>query len=134
MTNQKMLDRAMFLIGNLEAGETTTAADSADLLAALNGMMAMWALEDKDLQYPPQDTLTDTFPLPLWTEEPIAYNLAMRAATLFSLPVPPDVAFIARSGEIFIAKTLINNKLLPLDMRHMPAGGGRWSIVTDSVR
>ena len=134
MTNQGMLDRAGVLIGAVESGDSLKTEESADLLSALNGMMAMWALEDKDLQYPPQDTLTDTFPLGLWTEEPVAYNLAVRAATLFDLPVPPDVAFIARSGESFIAKTLINNNLVQKDMSHMPYGGGRWNILTDSIR
>lgn len=132
MTLQQLLDRAGVLIGAVESGDSLTADESADLLSALNQMMSMWALEDKDLKWPPQDTLGDTYPLDLWTEEPVIYNLAVRAATLFDLAVPPDVAFIANSGESFIAKTLINNSLLPRDMSHMPAGGGRWNIITDS--
>jgi len=134
MTLQQILDRAGVLIGAVESGDSLTAEESADMLSALNGMHAMWAMEDKDLQWPPQDTLSDTYPLELWTEEPVIYNLAVRGATLLSLAVPPDVAFIASEGEKFIAKTLINNNLLPLDMRHMPAGGGRWNIITDSLR
>lgn len=134
MTLQQLLDRAGVLIGAVESGNSLTAAESSDLLSALNGMMTMWAQDDKDLQWPPQDTLTDTYPLPLWTEEPVVYNLAVRAATLFDLSVPPDVAFIANKGESFIAKTLINNNMIPLDMSHMPAGGGRWNIITDSWR
>jgi len=124
----------MFLIGAVESGEDATPEESADMLRALNQMLTMWAQEDKDLQWPPQDTLTDAYPLPQWTEQPIAYNLAVLGATLFNLAVPPDVAFIANSGESFIAKTLINNNLVPLDMSHMPAGGGRWNIITDSWR
>lgn len=134
MTLQQMINRAMVLIGALNSGGTPTADESADMLSALNGMMAMWAQDDKDLQYPPQDTLTDTYPLPSWTEEPVIYNLATRGATLFDVPVPPDVAFIANEGSKFIAKVLINNKMTPLDMSHMPAGGGRWNIVTDTIR
>jgi len=105
-----------------------------ELLRALNQMLTMWAQEDKDLQWPPQDTLSDTYPLPLWTEEAVTYNLAVRGATLFDLAAPPDVAFIASESQKFIAKTLINNNLVQKDMSHMPAGGGRWNILTDSIR
>jgi len=134
MTLQELFDKAGLLIGANDSGDSLTPEESADLLSALNSMMAMWAMDDKDLQWPPQDTLGDTYPLPQWTEEPVIYNLAVRAATLFDLSVPPDVAFIANEGAKFIAKTLINNKTIPLDMSHMPAGGGRWNIITDSWR
>ena len=134
MTIQEMINQAMILIGALESGQSPTSAESADMLRALNQMMTMWAENDMDLQYPPQDTLGDTYPLPLWTEEPVIYNLAVRGATLFDLPVPPDVAFIAQEGQSFVAKILINNKTTQKDMSHLPAGGGRWNIITDSVR
>lgn len=134
MILQELIDKSVLLFGGIDSGDSATTTESADMLSALNGMHAIWALDDKDLQWPPQDTLGDTYPLSLWTEEAVIYNLSVRGATLFNLPVPPDVAFIAREGEKFIAKTLINNKLLPRDMSHMPAGAGRWSIFTDSFR
>lgn len=133
MTNQELIERAMILIGALDSGGTPTSAELSDMLSALNQMMAMWAENDMNLQFPPQDTLGDTYPLQLWTEEPVAYNLAVRAATLFDLPVPPDVAFMANEGASFIAKKLINDALEPADLSHMPAGGGRWNIITDSI-
>jgi hypothetical protein len=133
MNLQQAINQAMFLIGAVDSGNDATATESADMLRALNQMLAMWKQEDKDLQWPPQDTLTDTYPLPMWTEQPVIYNLATLGATLFNLPVPPDVAFIASEGQKFIAKTLINNNLTQKDMSHMPAGGGRWNIVTDSL-
>ena len=134
MNIQTLINQSMYLIGGVDSGSDATATESADMLRSLNQMMTMWAEDDKDLQFPPQDTLTDTYPLPLWTEEAVVYNLAVRGAAIFDLPVPPDVAFMANKGEAFIAKTLINNKLLPIDMSHMPAGGGRWNIITDSIR
>lgn len=132
MTLQQLINQAMFLIGALDSGQDATATESADLLRVLNQMMAMWAQEDKDLKFPPQDTLSDTYPLPLWTEEPVAYNLAVRAGPLFDLPVPPNVAVLADEGQRFIAKTIINNKVTSKDMTHLPAGGGRWNILTDT--
>lgn len=134
MTLQADIDQACVLIGAVESGSSATTEESADMLVAWNQFMQMWKQDDKDLQWPPQDTLSDPYPLPLWTKEAVIYNLAIRGAILFDLPVPPDVAFIAREGKAFIEKTLINNKLLPADMSHMPAGGGRWNIFTDSVR
>lgn len=134
MTLQQLIDQAAFLIGAVDSGQSATAAESADMLRSLNQMMSMWKQEDKDLQWPPQDTLTDTYPLPLWTEEAVIYNLAVRAATVFDLAVPPDVAAIAGNGERFITKTLINNNLKEKDMSHLPSGGGRNSILTDSYR
>lgn len=134
MTLQQAIDQAAFLIGAIDSGNSATPEESADMLRSWNQMFAMWKQDDKDLQWPPQDTLSDTYPLPMWTEEATIYNLAVRASTIFDLPVPPDVAFIAREGQAFIAKTLINNGLLSKDMSHMPAGGGRWNIITDSIR
>ncbi len=132
MTIQQLIDQALFLIGAVESGNSATAAESADMIRSVNQMMTMWAMEDKDLKWPPQDTLTDTYPLELWTEEAVVYNLAVRGATLFNLSVPPDVAFIASEGQKFISKTLINNNTTPIDMSHMPYSGNRWNILTDS--
>lgn len=134
MTLQQLIDQAAFLIGAVESGQSVDTNETADMLRALNQMMTMWAEEDMDLKWPPQDTVGDTYPLPLWTQEAVAYNLAVRGATIFNLPVPADVAFLANEGKKFIAKTLINHGLLPLDMSHLPAGGGRWNILTDSVK
>ena len=130
MTIQELINKAMLHIGAVKSGSDATPTESADMLSALNSMMAMWAKEDKDLQFPPQDTLTDTYPLPMWTEEPVIYNLSIRGATLFDLPIPADVAMMASNGQSFIAKTLINAKLESKDMTHMPGGESR-SILTD---
>lgn len=134
MTLQADIDQACILIGAVDSGNSATTTETADMLTAWNQMMQMWKQDDKDLQWPPQDTVGDSYPLPLWTKEAVIYNLAVRGATLFNVPVPPDVAYIASEGKKFIEKTLINNKVLPLDMSHMPAGGGRSNILTDSIR
>lgn len=134
-TNQQTINNAMFHIGAVDSGNDATPEESADMLAALNKMMAMWAQQDKDLNFPPQDTLSDTLPAPLWAEEAIEYNLAIRGATLFSLPVTPDVAVMARESASFIAQQVINLNLKPADMSHMPYGeGNRWNILTDEFR
>lgn len=134
MTLQQLINQSMYLIGAVDSGSDATATESADMLQSLNQMMTMWTEEDKDLKWPPQDTLTDTYPLPMWTEQPVIYNLAVLGATLFNLPVPPSVAVMADQGQRFISKTLINADLQPLDMSHMPAGGGRWNILTDTIQ
>lgn len=135
MTNQQAIDQALFFVGVIQAGASGTATDSADALRLLNQMMAQWALDDKDLQFPPQDTLADTFPIPLWAEEGVVANLAIRSAAQHGKPVSNDLFALAKNGRDFIAKTLINTKLESKDMSHMPVGtGARWNILTDTLR
>ena len=135
MTNQQAIDKALFMVGILSAGDSANATDSADMLDQLNQMMASWAVDDKDLQFPPQDTLSDTFPVPAWAEEGVISNLAIRAAALFEVAVPQQTAMIAMDGLKLIAKTIINANMKPLDMWHMPRGiRSRFDIITGFTR
>ena len=122
MTNQDAIDQAMFYAGILSAGDSANATDSADMLTQLNQMMAAWSVDSKDLQFPPQDTLTDTFPVPAWAESGVIANLGIRACTLFEMTVTQQLAVLASEGYKLIAKTLINKGLEPRDMSHMPQG------------
>jgi len=131
MTNQDAIDQAMRYAGILAAGDSATATDSADMLTELNQMLAAWAVDDKDLQFPPQDTLSDTFPVQAWAEGAVISNLGTRACAAFELPVSQELAMLASNGRNIVAKVLIGANMRPLDMSHMPKGAGnRGNILT----
>lgn len=133
MTNQELIDKSLYELAVLDSGDSATANDSADMLDILNGMMAMWALSDKDLQWPPQDTLSDTAPLPRWAEQGVIANLAVEAAPTFQMKVTPELIRKADLGAAAIARILINEKLEGADMSHLPLGrNSRWNIETDT--
>ena len=124
MTNQEAIDQALYSLGILQEGQSANATMSATCLDLLNQMMTAWAVEDKDLQFPPQDTLGDTFPVPVWAESAVIDNLAISAASTLNGYISQALAIRASNGESLVVKTLINAGLQPADMSHMPVGNG----------
>jgi hypothetical protein len=134
MTNQQAVNQALMMIMELAAGEDATTTDSADVLRLLNQMMTAWAMDGKNLQFAPQDTLSDSFPVPVWAEEAVIANLAVRAAGLFNAVINPQVADMARNGALLVSKTLLNRDLLPANMDHISRGSaGIFNITTGVV-
>ena len=134
MTNQELIDKAGLEIEIIESGNSLDATDSADALDTMNQMISAWSVSDMDMQIPPQDTLGDTIPIPIWATEGIVSNLAIKLAVTFNALVTNDLATKAREGRNLIARVLINNKLVGADMTHLPLGQGRYrhNILTDS--
>ena len=134
MTNQQVVDRAGFELGIVEGGDSLNATDSADALRVLNQMMAEWAVLDKDFNWPPQDTLSDTAPIPIWAETGIISNLGVTMGPTFRAPVTQDLADKARKGKRTIGNTMVNLALEGADMSHLPLGEQwRYDIETNSV-
>jgi len=133
-TNQEIIDRALSDIGVIEAGDTANATDSADALVVLNNMMAEWKVSGKNLDYFPQDTLSDTIPIPDWSESAVRANLAIRCATTFRGSATQTLITEAIDGNNLVTRTLLNLNLEQADMRHLPQGEGRFgnNILTDS--
>ena len=131
-TNQEIIDSALQELGVIEAGDSANATDSATVLNTLNNMMESWEADDKDFNWFPQDTLSDTAPLPRWALEGVISNLAIMVAPNFRSPVTADLARKADKGERTILTRLINLKLEGSDMSHLGAGNARYNITTDS--
>lgn len=136
MTNQQLIDKALAEINVLTEGDSASAAQSSVMLTQLNQMMAMWSVNDMDLQFPPQDTLGDTAPIPSWAELGVIASLGILAAPTFAGGVVTNVLMDkARLGVGVIQKVLLLAKLKPVDLSYLPAGSGRYSnsnsILTD---
>ena len=133
MTNQELIDKAAFEIFLIEAGNSLGATDSAAALDVINEMFAAWAVTDMDMQIPPQDTLGDTIPVPIWAVKGVISNLAVDMAVPFQSVVTQGLATKAGEGQSLIARVLLNNRIEGLDMTHMPLGTGRYihNILTD---
>jgi len=134
MTNQQVIDDAFFDIKIIESGDSASATFSADGMKKLNQMMAAWKESDKDLQFFPQDTLGDTCPIPIWAEQAVIKNLAIKLAPAYSAPVTQLMVKEANDGESLVARTIINNQLEGSDLSTMPQGSGvnNNNILTDT--
>lgn len=106
-TAHNIVRRSLVLIGAIEAGETPSAGEMKDGVAALNEMLHGWALEGVDLVHA---TLAEGNTLLVEDAflEGIRYNLGVRMAPEYGdLVVPQDVVDRARQTfAAFQAKTL----------------------------
>ena len=133
VTNQQVIDRALYELGYIEYGAAADATDGADAMKDLNSMMAEWRESDRDINWFFQDTLSEVCPLPDWAERGVISNLAVSLGAVFNVAVSRELADKANRGLIAITRTLINLNQKPADMTHLPQGrdSGR-SILTDS--
>lgn len=134
LTNQQVINKALQELYVLESGQSPSSDESSDVLALLNQMMAEWAVSDKDLNFPPQDTLSDTCPIPTWAERGVIASLAIEAAPMFDAVISSALVAKYEDGVTTITRTLINHNLEKTDMSHLPQGQGygyRYNIETD---
>jgi len=132
-TNQQIIDRALIEASIIESGQSGNAQDSADSMTELNGMMFEWRESGRDINWFSQDTLSETCPIPDWSERGIVSNLAVSLCSVFRVPISRDLGDKARKGLEAITRTLFNLNLEQADMSHLPQGrdSGR-NILTDS--
>lgn len=131
-TNQNIIDRALYDLGMLDAGESANATDSADALNDLNVMMAANEQQDWNLNWFPQDDLTETCPIPRWAEKGVVGNLAIECGGTFNIIPTAQTVKKAQDGERIILNTCINAKLEGADMSHLAQGENiDYQIETD---
>jgi len=133
-TNTALITNALREPQIIADGQTASASELAIGLKELNNMMAMWAVDDKDIGYFPQDTGSDTCPIPIWSEQAVQSNLSINLCAVFKFPVSTETAKRAIEGANFIAKMVINSKLEGANMDTMPLGSNsvRKNILTDN--
>ncbi len=132
-TIQKTIDRAFGELGIVEGGDSVGSTDSAEAMSLLNQMMSQWKYSSKDFNWFPQDTLSETLPIPEWAEAAVVSNLAVFCGPDFRTPITQDLATKADKGDKMITRTLMNQNLSPADMTHLPQGTGTVrNILTDA--
>ena len=132
ITVQQIIDQALYNLGYLEKGEAADATDSADALRVLNQMMAEWEWAGKDLNWFAQDTLSDTMPIPAWSERAVMTSLALDCAGEFDVIATQALYTKFDEARQTLTNRLINTALNPSDMSHLSRGSGHYDIETDN--
>lgn len=93
-TARDTITRAMRLVNIVADGEAPDAAEAADGLVALNDMLHGWAKQGVDLGHIDLALTDDHKTHASWLEG-IRYNLAVRLAAEYTVPVAPQIAAMA---------------------------------------
>lgn len=120
ITNVQVITAALAELGLVPEGEAATGQQGLDGLRALNQMLAAWEVLDMDLQFPQQDTLSDVCPIPVWAEEGVISNLAVKLAPIMRAPISQSLAIKASTTHNDIATILMSQNARTADMTHMP--------------
>lgn len=95
---QTIINRALRLLGTLDANESPEAVDTQTAIEALNAMMIRWEADGISLGWSPVSAGSDTLPAPVEAEEAIAFNLAVKLRPEYGVTLAPDVVEFARQG------------------------------------
>lgn len=95
---QTIINRALRLLGMLDANESPEAVDTQTAIEALNAMMVRWEADGLSVGWSPVDAGSDTLPAPVEAEEAIAFNLAVKLRPEYGVTLAPDVVEYARQG------------------------------------
>jgi hypothetical protein len=109
-----IIDRAFRKIGVASSDEALSAKDQADGLAALNMMLAAWALAGVDIGHT-ELAATEEFPLDARFHEGSVYMLASRLGPDFTIPPSFDADDFFR--KIQAAYLVIDPVPMPLALR-----------------
>lgn len=140
MTNLQVIESALQKAGIIaqgkDEGESANIDQANDGLTHLNQMMAEWSAADinESIDFPPQDTLSATCPIPAWAELAVITNLAVGISEEMGVPLRPNLAAMAEKHKSKYLQVFINANTEGADMSRMPVGtgSGRWNIYTDS--
>lgn len=95
---QTIVNRALRLLGMLDANESPEAVDTQTAIEALNALMVRWEADGVSLGWSAVASGSDTLPAPPEAEMPIAYNLAVVLRPEYGVALAPDVIALARDG------------------------------------
>lgn len=126
-TNLQIITDALRGLGVIDETETPSAEQGSFCLRQLNQMLAGWSVSDGvDIGYSPQSSTAETCPIPEWAETGVYGQLALRVSSHFGVQQPPlGIVAAADNGYTAILRTVLNMKLDPADMSHLPLGTGR---------
>lgn len=123
MTNRELITAAFRMLGVLDADETANAEDGKLALGELNNLMTDLAADGIDLGYPPQDNLSDDFPLDDQTAGQVKPILAMYLFTFYpSAKFPPTLPTRAERAESILLKNSVLSNIEEASLSNLPAG------------
>ncbi len=127
MTNRELITAALRMLTVLDADQTAMNPEDGQLgLDELNTLMATLATQGIDLGFPPQDNLSDDFPLDDQVAAQIKPVLAMHLFTFYPSANVPQT--LPASAERSMSRLLLDSVLASMQeasMRNLPLGEAR---------
>lgn len=127
MTNRELITSALRMLGVLDADQSASAEDAALGLEQLNDMMLDLAGEGVDLGFPPQDSVSDDFPLDDKEAAAVKPLLAMQLFTYYpSARLPPTLPAKAEANKLRLLRDAVLSNMEEADMSNLPGGEGKY--------
>jgi hypothetical protein len=127
MTNRELITSALRMLGVLDADQSASAEDAALGLEQLNDMMLDLAGEGVDLGFPPQDNVSDDFPLDDTEAAAVKPLLAMQLFTYYpSARLPPTLPATAEANKLRLLRDAVLSNMEEADMSNLPGGEGKY--------
>jgi hypothetical protein len=134
MTNREMITAALHMLTVLDADQTAEIADAVLGLSVMNDMMAELASSGVDLGYPPQDNVSEDFPLGETDAAAIKPILAMHLSVYYPSRQPaPALALLAARNEARLTRDAVLANIEEASMTNIPLGEnncGRSNIIS----
>lgn len=132
-TVAQITQRALRLLGVLDATENPQAEDSDSVIMALNAMMARWEANGLALGWQPVANPSDVLPTPVEADDAITYNLAVRIAPEYQ--TQPDAGVIGFAASL--SNELKRDRMVAMPLvqcNDAPEGfrTGKYITVTDT--
>jgi len=122
-TNREVITDALIQLTVLDANETASVEDAMLGLRVMNRMFAMLVVDGIDLGYPPQDSLSDDFPLDETAQAQIHYLLAAALSPSYPASRPdPTVFALAASARAQLLRTAVLANREMSSVTHAPLG------------
>lgn len=132
--NRDVVTAALRMLQVLDSTETASNEDAQQGLQQMNDMFALLAGDGADLGWPPQDNLSDDFPMDATVEAQTKPLLALHLHAFYpSVNLPEIVPIQARRALSQIQRTIVLQNLEEADLRNIPLGEanfGRENILT----
>lgn len=131
-SNRDVVTAALRMLTVLDSTETASAEDAQQGLQQMNDMFAMLAGDGTDLGWPPQDNLSDDFPLDSTVEAQAKPLLALHLHAFYpSVALPEIVPVQARRALGQIQRTVVLQNIEEADLRNIPLGESNYGIGYD---
>jgi hypothetical protein len=126
MTNRELITSVLRMLSVLDSNETASSEDAILGLAELNATMSYLASKTIDLGYPPQDDVSDDFPLSDSEAEQIKPIFAMRLSIYYPSRQPPQwLPVLASSNESQLLLNTVLSNIEEASLSNLPRGNGQ---------
>jgi P22 tail accessory factor len=120
---QTIINRALRILGVLDANESPQAVDTQTAIEALNAMATRWEADGVSIGWVPVSAGSDTLPAPEEAQAALAYNLAVTLRPEYGRPLAPDVIAMAQEGFARLYADVYSNDYAIMDLE-LPTSNG----------